>query len=269
MSRILLAFGDSHTAGAEIEEQYNYECYSKAYPSYIAKYYGFEYENYSQAGCSNDWLLKRFNDAIKKSIINKDKIFILFNFCEATRTYIEIPTPSEFEQNWDENFYGPLHFYSQHLTKNFFINQPDNPYNKSIKKHLPVYHHYISLNNDKMLHEKALNQIFHIQSICERYNIPFLFHSSFDWYTGDWKLISKKNYYGHHSNLTTDYDVNIDAPLMSSLYSFWGVASNHPNWKNYQKESRWSGHYPEEYHKYWAARLIKFINEQKILEDCD
>ena len=80
MTRTLLAFGDSHTAGAEIEKQYELWYYEKAYPSYIAKYFGFEYKNYAYPGGSNDWALVQFHKAIKSSIKNKEDVFFLFNF---------------------------------------------------------------------------------------------------------------------------------------------------------------------------------------------
>lgn len=265
MTRTLLAFGDSHTAGAEIEEQYNYKCFEKAYPSYIAKHYGFKYKNFSEAGGSNDWLFKRFNDEIEKVILNKEEVFILFSFTESARTYIKTPYTPQPKQNWDERYYGNLNFYPGHLTKNSPIDHPKTPYEKELKLHLPIYRHYIASNTNKMLEEKSINQMFIVQTICQKYNIPFLFHNSIHWYSCDWSLIDKKNHFGHHKNDTFNYS-KTDSLLMESLYSFWGVAKNHPNWKHFQYLDRWHGHYPEEYHKYYASLLINFIDQQKILE---
>lgn len=265
MTRTLLAFGDSHTAGAEIEEQYNYECYSKAYPSYVAKYYGFEYKNYSQAGCSNDWLLKIFTDEIKKVILNEEKVFVLFNFTDSTRTYIYPPYTPNSKRNWNERYYDNLNYYLGHLKENSFINHPRNVYEKELKLYLPIYRHYIASHTNKMLDEKSINQMFIVQTICQKYNIPFIFHNSIQWYSRDWSLIDKKNHFGHHKNSTFNYS-KIDSVSMESLYSFWGIATSHPNWKHFQYQNRWHGHYPEEYHKYYASLLIKFIDEQEILE---
>jgi hypothetical protein len=266
MTRTLLAFGDSHTAGAEIEEHYNYECYHKAYPACIANYYGIQYKNYSQAGCSNDWLVKRFIDVIKKAIINKEEVFVLFNFCESSRTHIEIPIPPESQQNWDEEFYGSLHFYSNHLSKKYFNDVEKNPYTQALKKYLPIYRTYLTLNTNKDLSKKAINQIFLVQTICKKYNIPFVFHNSISWYSGDWSLISKKNHFGHHSSDIWNYDSENINNSMYMEYCFWGLATNHPNWKHLYFDPRWKDHYPEEYHKYWASKLLRFIDNQKILE---
>jgi len=265
MTRTLLAFGDSHTAGAEIEKQHDYKCFEKAYPSYIAKHYGFQYKNFSEAGGSNDWSFKRFNDEIAKVILNKEEVFILFNFTESARTYIKTPYTSQSKQNWDEKYYGNLNFYSGHLSKNSPIDPPKTSYERELKLHLPIYRHYIASNTNEMLEEKSLNQMFIVQTICEKYNIPFLFHNSIHWYSGNWSLINKKNHFGHHSNIKTKYHKD-DFLLMESLYSFWGVACNHLDWKHYRQLERWKGHYPESYHKFWAQTLINFIDQQKILE---
>jgi len=263
MTRTLLAFGDSHTAGAEIEEQYKYWCYEKAYPAYIAKHYGFEYKNFSEAGGSNDISLKRFIDEIKKVILNKEKVFVLFNFTESSRTYFTTAITLESKKNWDEKYYGNLNFYPAHLSPNIFLN---NTYEKELKLHLPLYRHYIASNTNKMLDEKSINQMFIVQTICQKYNIPFIFHNSMQWYSGDWTLIDKKNHFGHHNAVNFKYNLKVDCPLMESLYSFWGVACSHLDWKHYGQLERWKGHYPESYHKFWAQTLINFIDQQKILE---
>ena len=267
MTRTLLAFGDSHTAGAEIQEKSSFECCHKAYPAYIAKYYGMQYKNYSQSGCGNDWLVKRFIDVIKKVIINKEEVFVLFNFCETSRTHIEIPIPPESQQNWDEEFYGPLHFLANYLSKNCFDKIEKTPWTRAIKKYLPIYRTYLALNTDKDLSKKAINQIFLVQTICEKYNIPFVFHNSITWYPGDWSLISKKNHFGHHSSDVWNYDSENINFSMSNSYCFWGLAINDPNWKHLYSDPRWEDHYPEEYHKYWASKLLRFIDKQGILED--
>jgi hypothetical protein len=265
MTRTLLAFGDSHTAGAEIEKQYVYECFEKAYPAYIAKHYKMEYENYSHAGGSNDWSFKQFNDVIKKVILDKEDVFVLFNFTEASRTYINTPYVIESNKNHDENYYEELHYQARYLNKDFLQKNWEHPFEKTLIKYSPVYKHYILSHTNKTLDEKSLNQMFIVQTICEKYDIPFIFHNSINWYSGNWSLINKKNHFGHHSNVKTKYG-SYDLSLMESLYSFWGVACNHQDWKHYERLDRWHGHYPESYHKFWAQTLINFIDEQKILE---
>lgn len=257
MTRTLLAFGDSHTAGAEIENEYEYECFEKAYPALIAKHYGFNYENYAYPGGSNDWSVKQFLQVIQYKLKENNSLFVLFNITESARTFFICP---------DEDYTSPLHYYPQHLTYDRtssssvdLFGKEFQDYGNKILKYLPFYKHYLRTNN---LNQKTLDQIFLIQSICQNYDIPFLFHTSFSWEFGDWSLISKKNFYGHQYNFYTNDESNKRA----EMYSFWASAHNNPFWKKVVNKKRWKGHYPKEYHVYWSKKLITFIEEQKILE---
>jgi hypothetical protein len=248
MTKILLAFGDSHTGGAEIDEQYSSECHDRAYPAHIAKHYGFDYENYSACGGSNDWMIRQFMIRIQNALMKNQEVFVLCNFCEASRTYIKLP--------------GKLH----HCTSSHLLQD------KNTKKELLIdsdfigpYKNYIETNSDKFLNFKSLSQIFTIQSICDQYSIPYVFHTSTHWYEGNWQLINKKNYFGHHDTERVIYNQEESFKSYAN-YSYWGIATHHPDWKNLRYDSRWSMHYPEEYHKFWAQLLINFIDERGILD---
>lgn len=259
MIRTLLAFGDSHTAGAEIEKQDEYICFEKAYPAYIAKHYGFNYENYAEPGGSNDWSVKLFLEVIQKKIRENNLLFVIFNFTESGRTFFLCP-----DDDWDIS--NPLNFFPYHLEvekmsdplTSFFGEEYVYQGNK-ILKYLPLYKYYLRTND---LNKKTLDQIFLVQSICQNYNIPFLFHTSFTWEPGDWSLISKKNFFGHNHNY---YDTR-ESEIKSSTYSFWLSANNHSFWREIVTKERWKSHYPKEYHVYWSKLLINFIEKQKILE---
>jgi hypothetical protein len=248
MRRILLAFGDSHTAGAEIDAQYNPTCYDRAYPAYIAKHYGFDYENLATSGGSNDWMIRQFMIRIQHSLIKKEKVFVLCNFCESSRTYILLPDKL--------NHCTVSQLYPDKVAKNKFLPDPDI---------VELYKNYLRTHSSKVLNYKSLSQIFIIQTICDQHNIPYIFHSSTDWYIGNWDLINKKNYFGHHSTKKLTY-TKYESLQMFAQYSYWGAAIHNPDWANLIKNSRWSMHYPESYHKFWAETLINFIDEQKILE---
>lgn len=248
MKRTLLAFGDSHTAGAEIDKQYSGECHDRAYPAHIANHYGFDYENLAACGGSNDWLIKQFVIRIQRALVKEEQVFVLCNFCESSRTYFEFP--------------GKIH----HCTTSI-LSQKENS-NKEFwvdPIFIKAYKNYLRTHNDEILNLKSLSQIFMIQTICDQYNIPYIFHSSTHWYYGDWSLINKKNYFGHHSTEKTFYK-GIDVYNMHQKYSYWGIAANTPNWSVLQKLPRWSMHYPESFHKFWAKILIDFIDKQGILD---
>lgn len=271
MTRILIAFGDSHTAGSEIDEKYSVSCHSRAYPSHIAKYYGMEYRNFAQTGGSNDWALIQFHEQIKFSIKNKEEVFVLFNFLEPSRTFFE-----NSESTYDpimHCFPGMLHKdHIDNLSKNFkeksekeyseYLDFLYNHYAKDYAKIIPLYRKYIQDHTIKSLDQKSITQILHVQKICNMFNVPFIFHTSCLWYSGDWSNISKNNFYGHDK----DFYRPEESKLKGKSYSFWGYAGSHPEWKDLGKEYRWSDHYPEEYHIHYASYLINFINKQKILE---
>jgi hypothetical protein len=251
MKRILIAFGDSHTSGAEIKNKWDGNCYEKAYPAYIAKYYNFEYLNYGQCGGSNDWTLKNFYKIVPSLVSKGHSIFVICNFTEVSRTFIV------------DDVDGQIH----HVTTTMF--QPEEypelvqfePPEQIIKK----YEEYLKNNSDKNLHLKTFLIIKKIQNYCKENNIPFLFHTSINWFPGDWTGIDKKNFYGHHDSDKTRYSYSL-SDIYGRKYSYWYVATHHPRWKHIGRNERWNLHYPEEFHRYWAANLIKFINDQKLLE---
>lgn len=248
MKRILLAFGDSHTSGAEIDEQYSGFCYERAYPAHIARHYGFDYENFAIAGASNDWMIRQFMIRVQHSLMLNQQIFVLCNFCEPSRTYIKFPEKI------------------QHCTPSLLLQ------NENTKKELLVdsvfikpYKNYLRTHTEEALNFKSLSQVFIIQSICQQYNIPYVFHTSTHWYSGNWNLINKKNYFGHHATKKLSYKKS-DLYHMWQRYSYWGIAMHHPDWAHLQKTPRWSMHYPESFHEFWAKILIDFIDNQGILD---
>jgi len=247
MKRKLLAFGDSHTSGAEIDEKWSGSCYEKAYPAHIANYHNWDYENYAQCGGSNDWLIKKFIERIQKALIEKEKVFVLCNIAEPSRTYIQL-SPRKIQHCTssclDSNVVKELSVHSAYIKR---------------------YAGYLKCHTEEELNFKSLSHIFTIQSICKVNKIPYLFHSSNCWIPGDWSLIDKNNFFGHHKTNKLNYNQR-QSYFMQRNYSYWGVAQHHPDWKHLQKEERWSMHYPEPYHEFWAKILLKFIHEQSILD---
>lgn len=248
MKRILLAFGDSHTAGAEIDEQYSGSCYDRAYPAYIARHYEFDYENFAASGGSNDWLIRQFMIRIQNALVKKQSVFVLCNFCDPSRTYIKLP--GKFQ-----HCTSTILLQNENTNKNFLVDE----------EFLIHYGNYLKTNSEDFLNFKSLSQIFIIQSICEHHKIPYVFHSSTHWYQGNWSLINKKNYFGHHNTEKSIYK-NSNLYRMSKSYSYWGVATHHPEWKDVRNDQRWANHYPESYHEFWAKLLIDFIDVQGILD---
>lgn len=246
MTRTLIAFGDSHTAGSEIDIQYSDFCHERAYPQHIANHYGFDCLNFGQCGGSNLWMLKTFYEVMPQLVERGIPLFVLCNFSDIGRMFFKWKdsyfhfTPGDFDLNELEMFSYPEEVLLQY--KEYLMN-----------------HSHIELTQQTLLIIKK------IQNFCKENNIPFVFHTSAYWFDGDWKNIDKKNFLGHHDSDKTFYYPTISSAY-ALKYSYWGVATHHPKCKHLQYEDRWKWHYPEAYHKYWSKILINFIDQQKILE---
>lgn len=247
MTRTLIAFGDSHTSGAEIDIQYSEFCHEKAYPSHIANHYGFDCLNFGQSGGSNLWILKRFYEVMPELVEKGIPLFVLCNFTDVGRMFFK------WEDSWFHFTPGDLN----QLNGNSKFSYPEEP--------LLRYKEYLINNSDIQLTQKTLLIIKKIQNFCKDNNIPFVFHTSVYWFDGNWKEIDKRNFLGHHDSDKTFYYPNV-CNEYAIKYSYWGLATHHPMCKHLQYEDRWHMHYPEPYHKYWAKVLINFIDNQKLLE---
>lgn len=249
MKRTLLAFGDSHTAGSELEKKYSDPSYELAYPSYIAKHYDFDYENFSVSGGSNPWIWKEFNRVVPERVLRGEQLFVLCNFSEIARMFFEYENKIYHlvMMDLDQIIDGKIsRFHSPELL-------------------LRKYVKYLKLNSNEKLTEKTFLIIKKIQNYCKQNNIPFVFHTSICWFPGNWEGIDKHNFFGHnHFPEITEYNFTT-SQYLSEIYSYWSHGIVHPVWKYFKDTSRWSAHYPEPYHKYWSKLLIDFIDTQGLL----
>lgn len=237
--KTLIAFGDSHVSGAEIEYKNQGLCYEKAFSAKIAEHFNLNYENYGQPGGSTDYVLLKLMHRVKQAIKNKEEIFLIIGICDPTRTHYRFR---------DKDF----HFTTAANTEGW----------PTIV--CRAYADFIALHSDDYLSNKILNQVLLIQSFLKSYKIPYVMFSTTHFTFGDWSLIDPNRYYGHHIMKNSYYN-NKEAMVIQKGYSYWGVCSYHPEWLHYRKESRWSGHYPEEFHTFWAKTMIDYIENYNLL----
>ena len=83
----LVTFGDSHSAGAEMECKGHPGSPERAYPAKIAKHYGWKSINLSTCGGSNAWLWKTFEDCMPILMNREEDLVVLCNFTEISRMY--------------------------------------------------------------------------------------------------------------------------------------------------------------------------------------
>ena len=243
--RTLISFGDSHTAGAEIDAPRTPECKERAYPQKIADHYGMRSENHAVCGCGNSWILKSFIERIKYAVSEKEDVVVHIGFTEASRNYV---------MGSREVLHGTTALLKPNADPRSIVDT----------KLLKLYEFWLRSHTDIQLHEMTVDIIWQIQSMCKLYNIPYFFSYNVGNFKTDTSLIDRRYFYGLHDMPTITNEKEGWAFFRD--FSFWGVASNDPSWEHYQHDDRWSGHYPEEYHEFWADKLIKFIDEQQILD---
>ena len=236
----LLAFGDSHTAGAEIDFKDQGECYDKAFSAKLSKHLDFKYENYAKAGGSNSYLISCLMSRVQRAIINSEKIFVVVGFCDPSRI-----------------FYKDKHGVLHHITSSNILTTK--------KVHLNFYEQYLQTYSNEELNNKAISEILLIQSFLKSYNIPFIFFISTQWYPGDWSLIDQKTFFGHQRQIYTERQ----SWDHYNSYGFWGTCMHHPDWSHYKNDPRWSAHYPEHFHEFWANLMLNFIKSNSILNLTD
>lgn len=243
--KTLLSFGDSHTAGAEIDAAWSSECKEKAYPQKIADHYGMRSENHATCGCGNSWILKSFIERIKYALSEKEDVVVHIGFTEPSRHYII---------GARDIVHGTTSLLKPDIDERAVVNT----------KLLKLYELWLRSHTDIQLHEMTVDIIWQIQSICKLYNIPYIFTSNIGSFKTDISLIDGRNFYGLHDGLKIENEG--DEFIFYRDFSFYGVATHDPLWKDYQYDERWCRHMPEKYHEFWANKLIKFIDEQQILD---
>lgn len=223
----LWAFGDSHTAGAEIDQEQSGRCESKAYPKKLADLQGWQCVNLARSGGSNGWILREL-DRVKDQL-DSEQSRVLINWCDPSRCY-----------HCDEQ--GQI----SHLTASRV--------KKGTRQQRQWYYAWLKSVVNKDLDELALDQIRSAISILSSRNIDYCMHVSTHWYKGTWQGIDQSRFFGHNK----DYYTVDDAEQQWRTASYWGQAQSLPEWQTVAKTPRWHGHFPEEYHEYWANKLADF-----------
>jgi hypothetical protein len=154
---LLLANGCSHTAGAEIEYEWQDNCYEKAYPKFCADTLGWDYKNLAVSGASQERIIRTTIDWVGKnykSYKNTD-IYVVIMWSGPSRT----------------------EFYSENI-RNYLQMLPNNDeiYKKQFTKVEYLYYKsYITLQNRQAQLVKWYNNIILLQSYLVTFKIKYLF----------------------------------------------------------------------------------------------
>ena len=224
----LIAFGDSHTAGAEIQEPNSSNCYERAYPAKIAKHYGWDWENWAVSGGSVSWVEREFWRRIPELEADKEEFFVLINWPEPARMFFTI------EDGKTE------HVTSASTHTNWLYRR--------------AYEEWLMRYTDQGLEDLSIAKLDFIAQYLLKEDIPFVMHwSTHPWGAGRLDTRINRRFYGLHQAGENPAD-------LWRKWTYWGHCVNHQDMGWLSTTERWSGHYPEQFHEYWAGIMIKFID---------
>jgi hypothetical protein len=239
---ILFTNGCSHSAGAEIEYEYQGECYDKAWPSKLAKLLKFNSVNLSCSGASADRVVRTTIEHFlrKQSNINfnpKD-YFVIISWPGLFRTEIN---NGGYDNGWqplvvgnDETYKKQLDIFSYGYYKAWTIFAK--PYPQTISYY---------------------NNILLLQYFLISNKIKYLF----------WSASATTPHHIDYLNLYQNQIYKKRFPfLMNQDYSFTQLCHNNDQKvSKYSKLSGFNSHYDADAHKWFANYLYDYIQENKLL----
>lgn len=230
---LLLANGCSHTAGAEIEYEWQDNCYEKAYPSICSKELGWDTVNLAVSGASQERIIRTTVDWVGTN----------YKYHKNTELYVIIM--------WS----GPARteFFSEKINDFLQISSPSNDecYKQQFTHAEYLYFKsYIAIQNRSAHIIKWYNNIILLQNYLLSMKIRYLF------------LNSSEALPYHHS------PINLKRQIYFKNYPsayfkqncFTELLAN----RGYEKPehiTRDTGHYGEDAHIFYGKNIAKYIKE--------
>jgi len=181
---LLLVNGCSHAAGAEIDYEWQDNCYDKAFGRWCADSLGYDYENLAISGASQDRIIRTTIEWVGKNYKRKD-LFAVIMWSGPSRT--------EFYRKDDFVNIVPS---NDHLYKKEFSNI----------EYL-YYKSYVAVQDAFSQDIKFYNNVILLQNYLKYFNIPYVF------------LNATQAMNSHYSKL--DYlDIQVDSTKYYKRHSF-------------------------------------------------
>ena len=247
---ILVANGCSHTAGAEIEEPLQGECYERAWPKYLGNLIGCESVNLAMSGASNHRVVRTtiefLHSYISSENSNVKDLFFVILWPGMFRTEIHNPegfadSGMYFDGGWCPLVVGNDDCYKEQLDFASY-----NYYKSWVTTH-DRYHNIIDF---------YLN-VLTLQNLFKFYGVNYLF-----WNAANSGLQDEKSFEA--------YKIHIDQKrypkLFSTQYSYTSLC--HASGQNIAEGSVQSGfnsHYDEEGHEWFASFLFKYMTKSNLV----
>lgn len=253
---ILLSNGDSHTAGGEIEYEYQPSCYEKAWPQKLADKLNYESINLSRSASSNQTIFRTTQDWIIKNVIiekkyKPDEICLMIMWSGFDRHELYFP---------DVNYLDNVNPYSD----------PELYHTKMKDEIIDFKKHIVSFQDNLNSDFRALSMVYNLSYWLDGLNIKHYFLNGLYHFP---EMNYLNSHYKSHAlyksykNLLIMYGkekVNKHHAFSDPNETFFIHMSKHSGLKPV-KHSNY-GHFGEDGHEYWAKKVYDFFfNKNQIV----
>ena len=237
---ILYVNGDSHAAGAEINNSY---CFAADGPTIhndksphtdniklsfgylLAEKLGHEFVTDAISGASNDRILRTTKEYLAK---NNHNVFVLIGWSTTDR--------KEFLIDGEYHCFSPGYYTNNLKLKHHF------------KKYILSLDHNTAMKQNYFWHEKIYN--FHLE--LNQNNIPHLFFNTFSVFNSEDHPSYQKIFYNWSQKMIGPYKDN---------ETYYGWLKNN----GYNTVHKKSYHFGADAHKRWADRLYNWLTQHQLL----
>jgi len=248
---VMLINGCSHTAGSEIDFQYQPICYEKSWGRWLTDLSGDEYINISMPGAGNEYIRRTTQDWIIENVFlnklyNKEDLHVIVMWSGFDRKEVYYP-----DSNQTDNV-NPISDPKLH-TKTM-------QYEIKRLQEVMVYFHDVLYSNLKNM--MTLNDLLYFLNT---HNIKYTFLNALNSFITLEELNYgyKKHvlYQSYYNNLWVFNEINKNKHLgiFNKENTFFHHLNDHTEfkWSEFSKK----GHFGEDAHKYWANKVYNFMND--------
>lgn len=245
----MLFNGCSHTAGSEIEYQFQSICYEKSWGKWLCDMTNEDYINIARPGAGNEYIFRTTQDWIIKNVFlnklyNKKDLHIIVMWSGFDRQEVYFPDTNN-SDNVNPHSDPKLHTTSMQFEV------------KALQDVIVYFHDFLYSNL------KSLMLINNLSNFLEINDIKYTFLNSINSFI-DLKELNNKfrnhaMYQSYNNNLWlyNDTKKNKHLGFSNENETFFHHLNSKFKWSIYSEK----GHFGEESHKYWAKKVYDFIHK--------
>ena len=254
---ILLTNGDSHTAGGEIEYEYQPDCYEKAWPQKLSNKLNYTSVNISRSGNSNQSIYRTTQDWVIKNILiektyKPSEVLVMVMWSSFDRHEVYFP---------DINYLDNI---NPHL-------DPILIHTKMTQEIIDLQKSIVSFHDNLNSDFRALSTVTNLSNWLSSIGVKHFFLNGISWFP---EINYLNSNYNHHA-LYESYKNLLFMYGNKNINSHYGFSNPYDTFVKHMIE--YSGikkpkhainlHYGEDGHEYWANKIydIFFKNTSKKL----